>query len=202
VTQSPEKKAEYNRNWYLRNRERVIAQQREYYERNKEAVKKQRAAYYAEHRDELRVSQREYVARNSVKVAQYQRDYRNRNRERLLAASMAERHGPLATETWAELWKLQEGRCYLCGDPLGALPPKDVHIDHDHRCCPRDRSCPACRRGIACRDCNVAIGYANDDPDRLRRMADALEAAQLAIRQRMAAAGSEQLQFPSEEITR
>jgi len=198
VTQTPEERAQYAREWYLRNRERILAQRREYYERNRKAVKERRMAYYAEHRDEILEYHREYDVRNRAKITQYQRDYKNRNRERLRAASLADRHGVLAVEAWAQLWEKQNGQCYLCGDSMDRLQSNQVHIDHDHRCCPHGKSCPACRRGLACSDCNAAIGYADDDPARLRRIADALETARLAVDRRMADA-SKQLQFPSEE---
>jgi hypothetical protein len=87
------------------------------------------------------------------------------------------------------MWQAQNGCCYLCGEELD---PKTeaVHLDHDHSCCPPIRSCRTCRRGLTHRRCNVAIGLAGDDPARLRRMADALEAAQLAFRQRQATSGA------------
>jgi hypothetical protein len=52
-----------------------------------------------------------------------------------------------------------------------------THLDHDHRCCPRGKSCQYCRRGLACPECNQLIGLAHDDPDRLRRIAANLEIA-------------------------
>lgn len=79
----------------------------------------------------------------------------------------------------------QQGLCYLCGDPL----PHDRHflaIDHDHRCCPPKSSCARCRRGLTCHGCNVLIGHAQDDPQRLRRIADNLEAAIAAAGERIA----------------
>jgi hypothetical protein len=93
------------------------------------------------------------------------------------------RHGPRAAEAWADLWEKQRGLCYLCGEELTA---GDTHLDHDHRCCPKMRSCQICRRGLAHNNCNVAIGYAGDSAARLRRMADALEAAQEAFESRRA----------------
>jgi hypothetical protein len=86
---------------------------------------------------------------------------------------------------WAALWEAQGGRCYLCG---GELAAGNGCIDHDHSCCPPKRSCAVCRRGLSCRQCNIAIGMASDDPSRLRRMAAALEAAQLMVSERLAGA--------------
>lgn len=95
------------------------------------------------------------------------------------------RHG-MRAEDFARMVADQDGRCYLCGDELPDDPQK-VHIDHDHTCCPDGKSCPACRRGLACRDCNHIIGLAHDDPDRLRRIADALRIARRAAAPRIAA---------------
>ena len=66
----------------------------------------------------------------------------------------------------------QDG-CALCG----RLEPgkKGWVIDHDHACCPGDRSCAFCRRAILCQWCNSALGYAHDNPTTLRRMADYIE---------------------------
>jgi hypothetical protein len=77
---------------------------------------------------------------------------------------------------WAAMWSAQQGRCYLCGDPL-SVEKNQTHIDHDHSCCPPRTSCSFCRRGLACGACNAIIGHARDDPARLRRIADSLELA-------------------------
>lgn len=91
----------------------------------------------------------------------------------------ARRYGLSPKELHA-LYLNQGGCCYLCGDPL----PKDLSraaIDHDHTCCPRRSgnkvSCGKCVRGISCSPCNRLIACAQDDPDRLRRVADNLEIA-------------------------
>lgn len=115
------------------------------------------------------------------------RRYRKANRERVreldrrawATNGMRRRHG-LWPKEWAALWAAQDGRCYLCGDPL----PEDrsgVVVDHDHRCCPPKRSCSRCRRGLAHHACNTVIGLAGDDPKRLRRIAVSLERAKRQV---------------------
>lgn len=87
----------------------------------------------------------------------------------------AHTHGMTPWELHA-LYLRQDGRCYLCDDPLHPdLAAADV--DHDHACCPASRSCGRCVRGIACSDCNRLIGFGHDNPARIRRAADNLEAA-------------------------
>jgi hypothetical protein len=85
-------------------------------------------------------------------------------------------HGPFVDEWSAAAWQRQEGRCYLCGDPMDI--DKAV-IDHDHDCCPKNSSCSNCRRGLAHYACNFLVGEAKDSPERLRKIADNLEKAKL-----------------------
>ena len=85
----------------------------------------------------------------------------------------------MTVEDWWNMFEEQLGCCYLCGEPLmvtaGPRPGRYVHIDHDHKCCGRGRSCFQCRRGLACARCNLLIGKANDNPKLLRQIADNLE---------------------------
>lgn len=71
----------------------------------------------------------------------------------------------------------QDGCCYLCGDQLLLEQPRKVHVDHDHSCCSGNTACGKCVRGIACDPCNRGIGYFQDDPGRLERVAENLRAA-------------------------
>lgn len=88
-----------------------------------------------------------------------------------------------------EFWEMQGGRCYLCGDELPPLDSKiPPFIEHDHACCTTRLGCPICRRGICCATCNRLIGMANDDPERLRRIADNLKRAKALVRDRLAEA--------------
>jgi hypothetical protein len=112
-----------------------------------------------------------------------QRRYRaKRGTEGRRVQAWAQNHG-LRPEDWAALWNAQDGRCYLCGE---LMAPEQVHIDHDHRCCAKDHSCTYCRRGLAHASCNQLIGFADDDPGRLRRIADNLDAALKAADARLA----------------
>ena len=81
------------------------------------------------------------------------------------------RHGMTAAEK--ALIATEQGGCAICHRPEPGA--KGWVIDHDHACCPGERSCTECRRGVLCQWCNAALGYAGDDPAKLRAMADYLE---------------------------
>lgn len=91
----------------------------------------------------------------------------------MLDYQLMRRHG-LTPEEWESLYQGQRGTCFLC---LRPMTREDARIDHDHTVCPeRAHSCLRCRRGMAHDRCNKLIGLAEDSPDLLRVIADALAA--------------------------
>jgi hypothetical protein len=162
------------REYYLEHRDEIREKQRLYYLANREAIQQKQAAYREAHR---------------TKNVQYQRQYYPGNKARWRELDFKKRHG-MSPEEWAAMWQAQDGRCYLCDDELDP-DSRHTHVDHSHECCPQRKSCRACRRGLACSSCNAAIGYAFDDPERLRRMADALERAQASASERIGRSGEQ-----------
>jgi Recombination endonuclease VII len=106
------------------------------------------------------------------------------------------KHG-MTPEQWQAMWDAQNGRCYLCGEPMTkserasrgvSRDPRSVVMEHLHgHCADPRKTCAVCRRGLACQRCNVLIGLAGDDPVLLRVIADALEIANTTVRVRVAA---------------
>jgi hypothetical protein len=80
---------------------------------------------------------------------------------------------------WLRL--IADPTCPLCGVDL-VTPVVNrsgkyqalLAVDHDHGCCPGQRSCGKCVRGLVCRDCNAMLGLARDNADSLRRAASYL----------------------------
>jgi hypothetical protein len=147
----------------------------------------QASAYQKSHPDETRERNRLYYERNGDAIRAQARAWQLANHGRHIANILWRTHR-LTPEDRAELYQVQEGRCYLCGEVMAI---DEAFVEHDHACCRTGFSCPVCRRGLAHPNCNTSIGLAGDDPDRLRRMADALELAKRGVAERMAAADTQ-----------
>lgn len=72
----------------------------------------------------------------------------------------------LTWETYLAMIEAQGGRCAICQRTKPGGKGR-WHVDHDHRCCGKKKACGKCRRGLLCFNCNVALGYLNDDPSSL-----------------------------------
>lgn len=182
-----------NREYYLRNRDKLLGQAQVYREQNADLLREKGDAYYRQNREKVLEDRRDYYQRNGSAVRARVRAYASRNRDKISNDELWRRHGILP-EDWANLWLAQDGRCYLCGEGLSGK----VAVDHDHSCCGQNQSCGICRRGLTHTLCNVSIGFAGDDPARLRRMADALESAQQEVgRRRSVMDEQSELEFPA-----
>lgn len=181
-----EERREIERRWRANPENRVRANESKRKSREDPEVRRRRSEQARDKRiaggDELRERERlrhlRYRNENREKIRAARARYRQANLEAMRASTRRSgpkvRHGSDYVEVFAAMWQVQDGRCYLCGDDLMA---EQAFIDHDHRCCPPARSCAYCRRGLACPNCNSLVGFARDDPDRLRRIADSLEVA-------------------------
>lgn len=98
-------------------------------------------------------------------------EYKRRNpaivRERTRRYNYA-KHG-ITIELWDALLDKQGGCCAACGQENRA--ERNLHIDHDHECCPGTYSCGSCIRGLLCSQCNTALGLLGDDLDKVMSLA-------------------------------
>lgn len=62
----------------------------------------------------------------------------------------------LTPETYEAILALQGGGCALCGSQK-SRNGTSLTVDHDHACCPGERSCGKCVRGILCANCNANL---------------------------------------------
>lgn len=73
-------------------------------------------------------------------------------------ASMLHKYG-LTEESYKALLARQGGRCAICKRTPEEIGVKFLAVDHDHRCCPRQRTCGRCVRGLLCARCNMYLGW-------------------------------------------
>ena len=62
---------------------------------------------------------------------------REREKERIRRRNQNKWHQGDADQIRMSLWEAQDRCCYLCREQIGLA---QAYIDHDHQCCPRNRS--------------------------------------------------------------
>jgi hypothetical protein len=105
-----------------------------------------------------------------------QRSYAAKNPE-AAKDSRLKRYYNLSLEQFYEMLRTQKGLCVLCKAPVG-VSKGDCAVDHNHECCPGEKSCGTCVRSILCNRCNLGLGSLRDSPEVLRRAADYVESHQ------------------------
>lgn len=105
------------------------------------------------------------VACAALQCAKWQKE----NRRRYLDAQNESRRVRLFgldRPAYESLLSKQRGGCAICGDKN---PTRALAIDHNHSCCPGERTCGKCVRGLLCDSCNLGLGSFRDSPDLLAR---------------------------------
>jgi hypothetical protein len=69
-----------------------------------------------------------------------------------------ERRYGLTVEQYEEKLESQGGHCALCPAVQGTHKRR-LTVDHDHKCCDKEKACGKCNRGILCADCNRKMGF-------------------------------------------
>lgn len=81
----------------------------------------------------------------------------------------------LTPEQYEAMVVAQGGVCAICGSAESKHHSPLLKIDHNRSCCPKDRSCGKCVRGLLCSNCNRGLGMFGDNPAVLRAASDYLE---------------------------
>ncbi|WP_392838620.1 endonuclease VII domain-containing protein [Streptomyces sp. LN500] len=86
----------------------------------------------------------------------------NGGKDRVWAQSLAANYN-MTVEQYEAMAQVQGNKCAICHQ----APDHRLHVDHNHT--------TGAVRQLLCRPCNYALGNAQDDPARLRAMAEYLE---------------------------
>jgi hypothetical protein len=167
-----EKRREYQRAYYLKNREALLEKQRargkKNYQANPEAYRKRAKAWREKNPERAAEADRAYRAKNREKlVATSQRHYWD-NRDHHLEQSWLRRLKAkgLTPDQYAALLEAQGHRCAICLAVEPMRGRRRMYVDHDHQ--------TGLVRGLLCQRCNTAIGLMRDDPQLLTSAADYL----------------------------
>jgi hypothetical protein len=84
------------------------------------------------------------------------RAYRNRGKQHHLKRKFG-----ITLEEYNEILESQDGVCEICKQPEKVFHGETLRalsVDHDRRCCPDEKTCGQCIRGLLCQRCNWGIG--------------------------------------------
>lgn len=150
---SAEEQAAYDKERYLKNRDKKIA-----------ADKKRREEdpSYREHKRQY--AKAYYSADKTARLEQNKR-WRERNPEKAKESRLRERLKPygLTPESYRQLLETQRHSCALCEEPFVKTP----HVDHCHD--------TGRVRGLLCGDCNTSLGKLGDTVESFRKVLRYLE---------------------------
>lgn len=128
---------EYFRQYYLRNREKKIAQSKAYREANKEAVKEQRRSYWFANKERLQAAWQEWYKTHREHSIQYCYEWRKLNPEKQRAnarryvlnrrARLANAAGIFDYDLWLQKVLYHGWKCLYCYQPL---TENTVTVDH------------------------------------------------------------------------
>lgn len=76
---------------------------------------------------------------------------------------------------YADMLANQDGKCAGCSTVT------TLYVDHDHACCPTERTCGRCVRGLLCVSCNTGLGKLKDSIKVLSSLIDYLETHQQKV---------------------
>lgn len=123
---------------------------------------KYRREWARKNHDKILNQGREYQKNNREKLAARSRERYRNNKQKELDRIRRKKYG-ITGEEFRAIIEKQGLKCPICTKDI----TKNPSVDHNHK--------TGEIRGLICNKCNLAIGNAEDSPDRLRRMADYLE---------------------------
>lgn len=141
---SAEKAREYNRNYFLAHKERVLKLNKEWQKRNIEKVRESYRRYGRMHKEERNTYRKVWRTRKRLE-----------NPEQTLLWRMRWKYKKMKNYSDELILKLIKSKCEICGTN------SNVGIDHDHE--------KNIIRGALCQPCNASLGLLKDDVDLLNR---------------------------------
>lgn len=107
-------------------------------------------------------STRTFIKCADVRAREYQALHKKKYLDQQNKARIKRLFG-LSDMQYREILNTQNGGCAICGGQNSN--GRRLAVDHDHSCCPTERSCGQCIRGLLCENCNHGLGKFKDDAE-------------------------------------
>lgn len=81
----------------------------------------------------------------------------------------------ITVQQYEYMLKQQNNVCFVCEQPETRKSghtgrEMNLSVDHDRRCCPANKSCGKCIRGLLCTDCNTSLGKLECKPKVMEKL--------------------------------
>ncbi len=139
------------------------AKKREYYLKNKSRILQYQREYREKHSTSLSNQAKEKYVKNKPRILKVVKMYRIRNPDVQLKSQLKLLYG-LSLEEYKEMLISQEGKCFIC---KGNNKRKRLFVDHNHN--------TGKIRSLLCAACNAGIGYFKEDTSLLNKAISYLE---------------------------
>ena len=106
-------------------------------------------------KEDKKAWQSKWRKKNAKRLQQKEREAYVKNPRPSQSATMKYKYG-ITYDDYDLLLERQNGGCGICGSKTPGGRGR-FHIDHDHSCCPNEKTCGKCVRGLLCHNCNVKL---------------------------------------------
>ncbi|MFA6991928.1 MAG: endonuclease VII domain-containing protein [Candidatus Gracilibacteria bacterium] len=162
------------RRFYLKhrekNREKQKAKSLDYYYKNKAKCKKRNKEWIKKNYELWKSYGKKYRNKNFNLISKREKEYYKNNSEKILFKSFECRLKKfnITIEQYTDMLKRQKGLCAICGCKGNNKNLKlfDLVLDHCHK--------SGRVRGLLCTTCNLMLGHAKDDKNKLQKAIDYL----------------------------
>jgi DNA repair exonuclease SbcCD ATPase subunit len=152
---TPEERRAYDKAWRAKQPNYRHEEMKQWRKDNKETVQQESRDYYDAHREKILAYLAVYRRDNKETLAVKQKENQHRYR-------LSEVYG-ITEEEYAALLSAQGGKCAVCGgDNSSSRLSTHLFVDHDHK--------TGKIRGLLCNNCNMALGFARENPDILLKL--------------------------------
>ena len=105
--------------------------------------------------------QRKWRKANAEHVKKWNKSNYAKNPRRQISATIKYKYG-ITYEDYERMLAEQGGCCAICGSSDSGGRGR-FHIDHAHSCCPSQKTCGNCLRGLLCSTCNTRLGIVESE---------------------------------------